>query len=122
MIARDVEELHSPHNNLKKETALDEHGPMANGRSEKPNKHDMLTGSRPDGTAFPGPPFPDTTCGNWTKDGNDGAAAVGHRGRAGPIAASSATWWNSAHPTLGCGMERIRPTGGDGLFYCFAVE
>jgi len=37
---------------------------MVNGRTEKPNTHDMLTGSRPDGTAFPGPPFPDMTCGN----------------------------------------------------------
>ncbi|MCX7893177.1 MAG: hypothetical protein N2544_12515 [Burkholderiales bacterium] len=122
VIARNVEDLHSAGNNLNKETALDERGQMVNGRTEKPNKHDILTGSRPDGTAFPGSPFPDMTCGNWTKDGNDGAAAVGHHDRAGPIAASWATSWNSAHPTLGCSMERIRPTGGDGLFYCFAVK
>jgi hypothetical protein len=122
MIARNVEDLHSAGSNLTKETALDEKGAMVNGRTEKPNKHDMLTGSRPDGTAFPGAPFPDMTCGNWTKGGNDGAAMTGHHDRVGPIGASWATSWNSAHPTLGCSMERIRPTGGDALFYCFAVQ
>ena len=122
VIARNVDELHSPQNNLNKETALDERGRPVNSRTETPNKHDVLTGSRPDGTAFPGAQFPDMTCGNWTKGGNDGAAMTGHFDRAGPINASWATSWNSAHPTLGCSMERIRPTGGDGLFYCFATN
>ncbi|MGZ8267491.1 MAG: hypothetical protein ACXW20_08110, partial [Burkholderiales bacterium] len=85
VIARSVEELHSPNNNLTKQTALDEKGQPVNGRTEKPNKHDMLTGSRPDGTAFPGAPFPDMTCGNWTKGGNDGAAMTGHHDRVGPL-------------------------------------
>jgi hypothetical protein len=122
VIARSVEELHSPNNNLTKQTALDEKGQPVNGRTEKPNKHDILTGSRPDGTAFPGAPFPDMTCGNWTKGGNDGAAMTGHHDRVGPIDSPWATSWNSAHPTLGCSQERVRPTGGDGLFYCFAVK
>lgn len=122
VIARNVDELHSAASNLNKDTALDERGQMVNGRTEKPNKHDILTGSRPDGTAFPGGQFPDMTCGNWTKEGNDGAAMVGHHDRAGPIAANWATSWNASHPTLGCSMERIRPTGGDGLFYCFATK
>ena len=69
VIARNVEELHSANNNLTKQTALDEKGQPVNGRTDKPNKHDMLTGSRPDGTAFPGAPFADMTCGNWTKGG-----------------------------------------------------
>lgn len=122
VIARNVEELHSPKNNLTKQTALDERGRPVNGRTEKPNKHDILTGSRPDGTAFPGRPFPDMTCSNWTNGGNEGAAMTGHHDRAGPLDASWATSWNSAHPTLGCSQERVRPTGGDGLFYCFAVK
>lgn len=122
VIARSVEDLHSPNNNLTKQTALDEKGQPVNGRTEKPNKHDILTGSRPDGTAFPGAPFPDMTCGNWTKGGNDGAAMTGHHDRVGPLDAPWATSWNSAHPTLGCSQERVRPTGGDGLFYCFAVK
>lgn len=122
VIAWSVEELHSADSKLNKLTALDETGKPVNGRTEKPNKHDILTGSRTDGTAFPGAPFPDMTCGNWTKGGTDGAAMTGHFDRAGPLDASWATSWNSAHPTLGCSMERIRPTGGDGLFYCFAVK
>lgn len=122
VIARSVDDLHSANNKVTKETALDEKGRPVNSRTETPNKHDILTGSRPDGTAFPGAPFPDMTCGNWTKGGPDGAAMTGHHDRAGPINAPWATSWNSAHPTLGCSQERVRPTGGDGLFYCFAVK
>jgi hypothetical protein len=54
VIAKNLEELHSINNNLTKETVLDEKGQIVNGRTEMPNKHDMLTGSRPDGTAFAG--------------------------------------------------------------------
>lgn len=122
VIARSVEDLHSAGNNVNKETALDERGRPVNGRTETPNKHDILTGSRPDGTAFPGAPFPDMTCGNWTKSTADGAAMTGHHDRAGPINNAWAVSWNSAHPTLGCSQERVRPTGGDGLFYCFAAK
>jgi hypothetical protein len=122
MIAKSVEDLHSASNNLTHQTALDEKGNLVNGRTEKPSKHDMLTGSRPDGTAFPGAPFPDMTCGNWTKSSADGSAMTGHHDRAGPIGYPWATSWNSSHPTLGCSQERVRPTGGDGLFYCFAEK
>ncbi len=122
VIARSVDELHSPASRLTKETALDEKGQLVNGRTEKPNKHDILTGSRPDGTAFPGKPFPDMTCGNWTNGSDAGGAMTGHHDRVGPSDASWAVSWNSAHPTLGCSMEKIRPTGGDGLFYCFAAK
>ena len=122
VIARSVEDLHSAGNNINKETALDERGRPVNGRTETPNKHDILTGSRPDGTAFPGAPFPDMTCGNWTKSTADGAAMTGHHDRVGPINSAWAVSWNSAHPTLGCSQERVRPTGGDGLFYCFAAK
>jgi len=124
LIARNVEELHAASNNVTKETALDEKGQMVNGRTEKPNKHDILTGSRIDGTAFPGGVafLPDMTCGNWTKSGADGSAMTGHHDRAGPIDHAWATSWNSSHPTRGCTQDGIRSTGGDGLFYCFAVK
>ena len=122
LIARNVDELHSPESKLTKETALDEKGQAVNGRTEKPNLHDILTGSRPDGTAFPGAPFSDMTCGNWTKSGTDGSAMVGHHDRAGPIASSWATSWNSAHPTRGCHPEGLQSTGGGGLLYCFAEK
>lgn len=122
MIASNVADLHSVKNNITKDTGLDEKGQPVNDRSQKPSKHDMLTGSREDGTAFPGAPFADMTCGNWTKSGADGAAMTGHFDRAGPIDHAWATSWNSSHPTRGCGQEQVRPTGGDGLFYCFAVK
>ena len=119
-IARNIEELHG-NNNLTKETGLDEKGQPVNDRTMKPNKHDILTGSRPDGTPFP--PFPDMTCANWTSSGAEGAAMTGHHDRAGPVPHAWATSWNSSHSTRGgCGQEALRSTGGDGLFYCFAAK
>jgi hypothetical protein len=122
VIAKTVEELHSANNNLTKQTALDEKGQTVNGRAENPNRHDILTGSRPDGTAFPGSPFPDMTCGNWTRGGTEGSAMLGHHDRGGPIASSWATSWNSSHPSLGCDPEGLRKTGGAGLLFCFAAQ
>jgi hypothetical protein len=122
VIAQSVEELHSAKNNVNKLSSLDENGKSVNGRGDTPNQHDMLTGSRPDGTAFPGAPFADMTCGNWTKSGVEGAAMTGHHDSMGPLDSSWAKSWNSTHPTLGCSPEKIRPTGGEGLFYCFAVK
>jgi hypothetical protein len=122
VIARDVDELHSPRNNVTKETALDERGQLVNGRTEKPNKHDILTGSRPDGTAYAGAPFADMTCGNWTKSGKDGSAMLGHHDRAGPIDNAWARSWNSAHPSSGCDPDGLVSTGGAGLLYCFAAK
>lgn len=122
VIARNVEDLHSPRNNINKQTALDEMGRPVNGRGDTPNRHDMLTGSRPDGTAFPGAPFADMTCGNWTQSGPGGSAMTGHHDAMGPLDAPWAHSWNSTHPTLGCSQEKVRPTGGDALFYCFAVK
>ena len=122
VIARNVEDLHSAGNNLTRETALDEKGQLVNGRTDKPNRHDILTGSRPDGTAFPGAPFADMTCGNWSKGGPDGSAMTGHHDRGGLVESAWATSWNSSHPTRGCSQEALRSTGGDGLLYCFAEK
>jgi hypothetical protein len=124
MIAKNVEDLHSANANLTKETALDEKGQIVNGRTEKPNRHDILTGSRPDGTAYPpSPPFADMTCGNWTKGAEEGGAMTGHHDRAGPTEHAWAVSWNSAHPSRGgCSQTALRGTGGDGLLYCFAEK
>jgi hypothetical protein len=128
LIARNVTELHSDANGINKDTALDEKGNAVNDRTKTPNMHDILTGSRPDGTAFAGGagggvPFPDMTCGNWTKGTDEGSAMTGHFDKSGPImTAPWATSWNSSHPTIGCSMAKIRPTGGDGRLYCFAVN
>jgi hypothetical protein len=119
-IARDVADLHSPNANINKDTALDEKGQPVAGRGMKPNKHDILTGSRPDGTAFASQT--DMTCGSWTKSGSDGTAMVGHHDRSGPVDHPWAVSWNSSHNTVGCSQEALIKTGGDGLFYCFAAK
>ncbi len=122
VIARDVTELHGS-NNLTKPTALTEKGEVVNGRGDTPNRHDMLTGSMPDGSAFP--PGEDQTCGNWTKSAQ-GAAMVGHHDRMGLNEEPPAKSWNSSHPSRGpdggCSQADLRSTGGDGLFYCFAAS
>ena len=115
LIANNAHELHvGP--NLGKATALDENGDEVNGFGESPNRHDILTGSMADGTAF----FPDDadhTCNNWTSSG-DGSAQVGHSDRVG----GGNTSWNSAHGSRGCSQEALVGTGGAGLFYCFAAD
>lgn len=121
LIANNVEELHSPNNNLNKETALDENGNIVNGRTEKPNTHDILTGSRLDGTSFGPRFFTDMTCGDWTQSG-EGAAMLGHHDRVGPNDNAWTKSWNSAHISKGCSPEALKKTGGNGLFYCFAEK
>jgi len=122
-VARDVEDLHSAANNVTKETALDERGQIVNGRTEKPNKHDIMTGSRPDGTAMaPSGRFGDMTCSNWTSGTEKGAVMLGHHDRAGPTGDAWAVSWNSAHPSIGCDLGQLAKTGGGGLFYCFAAD
>jgi hypothetical protein len=122
VIATDVDELHG-NNHLTKQTALTEKGEMVNGRGDTPNRHDILTGSTPDGRAFP--PGEDRTCSNWTKS-TQGTAMVGHHDRMGPNEEPPAKSWNSSHPSRGpdggCSQADLRSTGGDGLFYCFAAN
>lgn len=115
-IADDVASLHSDANNLTKQTALDEKGAVINGRGDTPNRHDILTGTLPDGTAAT------DTCGNWTIGGTDSKAIVGHSDRTGLDDSAPAKSWNSSHPTRGCSQEAFKGTGGDGLFYCFAAN
>jgi hypothetical protein len=117
LIARDVAHLHNG-NHISKTTALDEKGNVVKGRGDTPNEHDVLTGSRADGTAFA--PQTDTTCGAWTKSG-DGSAIVGHHDRVGPLPENWARSWNFAHQSAGCSPEALVRTGGSGRFYCFAA-
>ncbi len=120
VVAKDVAELHGT-NNLTKQTAITEKGATINGRSDQPNMHDILTGSQPDGTAFPA--GEDRTCGNWTKSGADGAVMLGHHDRTGPDEQPPAKSWNSSHPSRGgCSQEALKGTGGAGFFYCFAAK
>ena len=123
VIAKDVADLHSANNNLTKETDLNEKGEVSNGVGDKPNRHDVLTGSQPDGTAFG--PEADRTCKNWTSS-TQGAAMVGHSDRKGLRDDDASHSWNSSHPSRGpdggCSQADLRSTGGDGLLYCFAVN
>ncbi|MDW4551009.1 hypothetical protein R5H32_16730 [Defluviimonas sp. D31] len=117
-VAANVDELHSAGNNLTKDTALDETGAVVNGRGDEPNRHDILTGSMPDGTVAEG-----ATCEDWTSNAEDTAGMVGHHDRMGLDDSDAAKSWNSSHPSRGgCGLEALRGTGGDGLLYCFAVN
>ena len=118
LIAKDVASLHGD-NNVTKATALDENGAMVKGRGDTPNQHDILTGSRPDGTAFGGPGA--FTCGNWTQSG-EGSAVIGHHDRTGLSKDPWAESWNSSHQTRGCGQPALVSTGGAGQFYCFAAK
>ena len=110
LIGDNVEELHGMGHRFTVMTVIDERGRRIPGSGYVPNRHDVLTGSQSDGTAFSA--GEDMTCGNWTSS-SDGKARIGHHDRAA---------WNSAHDSRGCSQEQLRASGGDGLFYCFAAQ
>ncbi|HXJ43014.1 MAG TPA: hypothetical protein VNH18_27280 [Bryobacteraceae bacterium] len=119
-VAKDLADLHGDTseaarqgNNLSKATAFTEKGDTIKGFGDSPNQHDMLTGSKPDGTAFTD--GADHTCQNWTSS-TTGTAMLGHHDRTG----GGNTSWNSTHPSRGCSQENLISTGGNGYFYCFA--
>jgi hypothetical protein len=118
MIARSLEHLHNG-NNINGQTGLDERGQAVPGRSSTPIEHDMLTGSRADGTALA--PHTDTTCKAWTSS-TDGSAIVGHYDREGPDSNAWSTSWNFSHQTAGCSVQGLIARGGAGRFYCFAAN
>ncbi len=120
MVARDLAHLHGDTlelarlgNLFTKNNVLTEKGDIVNGVGDKPNMHDILTGTQPDGRAYTD--GADHTCKNWTSSG-EGSAQVGHHDRNG-----GGISWNSTHPSRGCSQENLVATGGAGLFYCFAV-
>ena len=118
LIASDLDQLHIMPN-FTKRTAVDENGNAIKGRGDKPNEHDILTGSKNDGTAY----FPweegDHTCNNWTSSADgSGSAQVGHHDRHGGGNVS----WNSAHPSRGCSQNNLKGTGGAGFLCCFAAD
>ena len=117
MVAQNVADLHSANSKLGKENSLTEKGMEVPGRGNAPNHHDIITGSLMDGTLSPD--TTDTTCNNWTSN-STGAAYVGHHDRQG--GGSNPTSWNSAHLSRGCSQQNLISTGGNGLFYCFAIN
>ena len=119
-IARNLSHLHGDTldearmgNTLTRATALSEKGEPIKGAGDKPNEHDILTGTQLDGRAFPA--GDDKTCNNWTSD-SAGSAQVGHHDRTG----GPGTSWNAVHASKGCSQESLVGTGGAGLFYCFS--
>jgi hypothetical protein len=115
-VAANLEQLHG-NNAINNVNAVTERGDTVSGVGDTPNRHDIVTGSQGDGTAFSGPD--DLTCGNWTSS-TGGRAQVGHHDRQGQ--GQGATSWNSAHPSNGCSQRALESTGGAGLFYCFAID
>ena len=113
LIAANVAELHSDKANINNDTALDEQGRPINAQGA-PNRHDILTGSTPEGTAT------EMTCQNWTSSGSDHSAMLGHHDRL--TFGKPGSPWNSAHPSKGCSQENLVATGGAGLIYCFAAN
>ncbi|WP_294254169.1 hypothetical protein [uncultured Comamonas sp.] len=122
VIATSVADLHSANAKVGKDTSLTEKGEVVSGFGDEVNRHDILTGSRPDGTVAVPEPGKDTTCGNWTRS-DDGSAIVGHHDHQGtnpdPVANAS---WNSSHGTRGCSIEQLQQSGSAGLMYCFATN
>ena len=117
LVASNVDELHSK--TLTKDLLLTEKGTTNNGMGDKPNMHDILTGSDSAGRylATGG----DTTCKNWTSN-SDGSAMLGHFDGRGPNANRNYTSWNSAHMSRSCSQPDLVATGGAGQLYCFAAD
>ena len=117
LVASNVDDLHSK--TLTKDLLLTEKGTTNNGMGDKPNMHDILTGSDSAGRylATGG----DTTCKNWTSN-SEGSAMLGHFDGRGPNANRNYTSWNSAHMSRSCSQPDLVATGGAGQLYCFAAD
>ncbi len=120
IMATSVESLHFDNSNLNWTHIVDENGNQFASRIDGDpdfTEHDVLTGSRIDGTAFPA--GQDMTCSNWTSD-DEGSARVGHADRYSFTTPGSP--WNSSHGTPGCSQADLVQVGGAGLLYCFAID
>ena len=96
---------------------------MINGRGDTPNRHDILTGSQSDGTAFTGRGRSHLRQLDQERGGRrDGRPSRPQGLNTSPPMLS----WNSSHPSRGpdggCSQADLKSTGGDGLFYCFAAQ
>ena len=117
VVAKDVDDLHGPGNKINGQTALTERGAMIAGFGMTPNWHDAITGSTPEGRAFPA--NLNLTCNNYTSS-TFGKAMLGHIDRRGPNESEQMRSWNASHQSRACSQDDLIATGGNGLFYCFA--
>jgi len=121
-IAASVADLHSANNKISASTALTEKGTAPTYLAGNPPaapagqqlQHDMMTGTKEDGTKDA------DTCKDWTVDTADAKAMLGHADRLGRTTGVNS--WNAVHASQGCGMAQLTPTGSTGLFYCFATN
>jgi len=139
MIAKDVEDLHATQDKLKPQAVLDELGRQGTGSGAAADlrdqswaymqthpgsiRHEILTGSQPDGRAFS--PERDHTCNNWTSE-DEGNSPLRARTNTGPGAEIGqpeiGSVWNSHGISGGCSHEALARSHGAGLFYCFAIN
>jgi hypothetical protein len=117
VVAQNVDDLHSDNNKLTMENSLTERGTIVSGTGMTPNWHDVITGSTPEGRAFPA--NMNLTCSNWTSS-TFGSTMVGHIDRNGVVITPFVKSWNAAHMSRSCSQPDLIATGGNGLFYCFA--
>jgi hypothetical protein len=117
VIAQNVDDLHTENNKLGLENSLTERGTIVAGTGMTPNWHDVLTGSTPEGRAFPA--NMNLTCSNWTSS-TFGSTMLGHIDRNGVVITPFVKSWNAAHMSRSCSQPDLIATGGNGLFYCFA--
>jgi hypothetical protein len=120
LVAMDVAALHATTKTGDYMLFIDEKGQPINGQwtgSPSPVQHDILTGSKPDGTLMA-----NETCKDWTSASAADKAYVGHSDGKGPGGTTDAPYssWNSAHENGGC--NDTAPKGGAGRLYCFAVD
>ena len=114
LVARHLDDLHFSNMQFTKANVLNERGNVMKGGGDDPNEHDILTGSNGDGT------FSGNSCEDWTSNSPDVRATVGHFDRAG--GGYNPQSWNAAHLSLGCSLEKLRESDGQGHFYCFAAD
>ena len=80
----------------------------------QPLQHDIMTGTKDDGTKD------ENTCKDWTVGDASAKAMLGHADRLGRNEGLNS--WTAIHPSQGCGLAELAPTGGAGLVYCFATN
>ena len=120
VVAKDLADLHGEAPLWTKQTALNEKGEVVNGRGDTPNTHDILTGSKQDGTVADGEP-------RWPPAATGRAAPTARAARrsatsTAPAAARRRPRSTPRTPRRAAARPTSCGTGGAGLFYCFAVR
>jgi hypothetical protein len=116
-LADDLDKLHAMKGDYK--LFITEKGAYVNGQwagSPRPNEHDILTGTKTDGTVAMG-----QNCKSWTSQAAGDQKMVGHSDGLGPNMATTMHYphWHGSHVT---GCADTTPGGGAGRFYCFAAN